>query len=146
MLSMNLQHLDLLRAWSAQDPTVGMEVTFPIFSAHGARSSSCVYMELEPGCRLGRHTDSAEEIVLILEGQVTGVIGDERGELSTGGLVLIPALVPHDLINTGDRKARAIGFFSSATVVSVFDDALQPMNRRVLGTPPPAEEVEAQPV
>jgi hypothetical protein len=32
-----------------------------------------------------------------------------------------------------------VGFFSSAAVVSTFDDPVQPVNRRVLGTPLPAE-------
>jgi len=143
MQALNLNDLDLIRAWSSKDPSADLHFNFPVYSATGAMSTSVVYMELEPGCHLGRHTDSAEEIVVVLEGTVRGTVGDETGELTAGGIVLIPAMVPHDLLNTGTTKARAVGIFSSSTVVSTFDHALQPIGRRVVGTPLPPEETPA---
>jgi quercetin dioxygenase-like cupin family protein len=144
MMTADLNKLDLLEAWSEQDPNARMKVNFPFFSSTGAKSSAVVYMVLEPGHRLGRHSDSAEEVVLVLEGTARGTIGDEQAELSAGGMVLIPAMVPHDFENVGAGVMRAVGFFSSASVVSTFDDPLQPMNRRILGTPlPPEPELEA---
>jgi quercetin dioxygenase-like cupin family protein len=90
------------------------------------------------------HTDSAEELVLILSGRAEATVGDERGELSAGGIGLVPALVPHDVRNIGDETVRAVGFFSSGIVVSVFDDPLMPAGRRVVGTPIP-EDSELEP-
>lgn len=139
MLTVDLNNLELLEAWSEQDPSARMKVNFPFFSSTGAKSSAVVYMVLEPGQRLGRHSDSAEEVVLVLEGTARGIIGDEEGVLSAGGMVLIPAMVPHDFVNAGTGLMRAVGFFSSATVVSTFEHPVQPMNQRVLGTPLPSE-------
>lgn len=140
MQVVDLNKLELLEAWSEQDPNARMKVNFPFFSSTGAKSSAVVYMVLEPGQRLGRHSDSAEEVVVVLEGTARGIVGDEEGELSAGGMVLIPAMVPHDFMNVGSGVMRAVGFFSSATVVSTFEHPVQPMNQRVLGTPLPPEE------
>ena len=145
MLTENLGKLELLQAWFDSHPSSYIHFNFPIHSGTGAKSTSVVYMELDPGFQLRTHTDSAEEIVLVLEGTLQGIVGDEQGELSFGELVVIPAMVPHSFRNTGNTKARAIGFFSSATVVSTFDHPAQPMNRRLLGTPVPVEEPQATP-
>lgn len=51
----------------------------------------------------------------------------------------MPALVPHDVRNIGEETVRVAGFFSSSTVVSVFDDPLMPAGTRVVGTPVPDE-------
>src|ERR671914_2062481 len=139
MLAVQLAERDLLEATSETDETRRIRVDFPISSVAGAASTAVVYFELEPGEHTGMHTDSAEEIVLILSGRVEAIVGDERGELSAGGLGLVPALVPHDVRNVGEETVRVVGFFSSGIVVSVFDDPLMPAGTRVVGTPLPDE-------
>lgn len=146
MLTADLGKLDLLQVRFGPGSNPGLSVNFPVYSGTGTKATSVVYMEWEPGGDLCTHTDSAEEIVLVLEGTLEGRVGDERGPLTAGELVVIPAMVPHGLRNTGGTRARAIGFFSSATVVSTFDQPALPFNRRVLGTPLPAEEPQAAPV
>jgi quercetin dioxygenase-like cupin family protein len=144
MLPVQLAERDLVEVTSESDETRQMRFDFPISSLGGAASTAVVYFELDPGEHTGMHTDSAEEIVLVLSGTAEAIVGDERGELSAGGLGLVPALVPHDVRNIGDETVRVVGFFSSATVVSVFDDPLMPAGRRVVGTPLP-EEAEVAP-
>ena len=61
-----------------------IRVNFPFFAATGTESSAVVYFEIEPGHYLGTHTDSAEEIVLILAGTVEASLGEETGVLSAG--------------------------------------------------------------
>jgi quercetin dioxygenase-like cupin family protein len=139
MLAVQLTERDLADIWSETDETRRIRVDFPISSLAGAASTAVVYFELEPGEHTGMHTDSAEEIVLILSGRAEAIIGDERGELTTGGLGLVPALVPHDVRNVGEETVRVVGFFSSNVVVSVFDDPLMPAGKRVVGTPQPEE-------
>ena len=139
MLAAQVTDLDLMNLTSETDETRRLRVDFPISSVAGAASTSVVYFELEPGAHTGMHTDSAEEIVVILSGRVEAIVGDERGELSAGGLGLVPALVPHDVRNIGDETVRVVGFFSSSTVVSVFDDPMMPAGTRVVGTPIPDE-------
>src|SRR3712207_1101859 len=145
MLAVQLSERDLVDISSETDETRRMRVDFPISNVAGAASTAVVYFELEPGEHTGMHTDSAEEIVLILSGRAEAIVGDERGELSAGGLGLVPALVPHDVRNVGDETVRVVGFFSSGTMVSVFDDPLLPLGKRVVGTPLPEEEPVATP-
>lgn len=143
MFAIQLADQDLAEITSETDETRQLRVDFPISSLAGAASTAVVYFELEPGQHTGMHTDSAEEIVLVLSGRAEAIVGDERGELSTGGLGLVPALVPHDVRNIGDETVRVVGFFSSATVVSVFDDVLMPAGTRVVGTPLPEADAVA---
>lgn len=142
MLAAQLSERDLVDITSDTDVTRRMRVDFPISSVEGAASTSIVYFELEPGAHTGMHTDSAEEIVHIVSGRVEAIVGEERGELSAGGIGVVPALVPHDVRNIGDETVGVVGFFSSGTVVSVFDDPLMPAGKRVVGTPLPEESGE----
>jgi len=139
MIATHLSERDLLEVWSGTDEERRIRFDFPISSHTGAASSAVVYFELEPGEHTGLHTDSAEEIVLVLSGTAEAIVGDERGELGVGGLGLVPALVPHDVRNIGEETLRVVGFFSSNTVVSVFDDPMLPVGKRVVGSPLPDE-------
>ena len=139
MLALQLAERDLLDVSSETDETRRIRFDFPISSIAGAASTAVVYFELEPGEHTGMHTDSAEEIVLVLSGRAEATVGDERGELTAGGLGLIPALVPHDVRNIGEETVRVVGFFSSGIVASVFEDPLMPAGKRVVGTPLPDE-------
>jgi len=141
MQTADFNHLALLDAWYEKDPAMRIRVTFPFFAATGTESSSVVYFEIEPGHYLGTHTDSAEEIVLILAGTVEASLGEERGSLSAGQAVLIPAMVPHGIRNTGNETARCVGFFSAAEIVSTFDQPMMPLGHQVVGTPPVAATV-----
>jgi hypothetical protein len=40
--------------------------------------------------------------------------------------------VPHEVRNFGEETVRVVGFFSDATMVSVFDDPLMPARKRVV--------------
>jgi quercetin dioxygenase-like cupin family protein len=142
MFAAQLLDRDLLEVGSETDETRRIRFDFPLSSLAGSASTAVVYFELDPGEHTGMHTDSAEEVVLILSGTAEATVGDERGVLTAGGIGLVPALVPHDVRNVGDETVRVVGFFSSSTVVSVFDDPFTPFGRTVVGTPVP-EEVAA---
>jgi quercetin dioxygenase-like cupin family protein len=137
MIAAKLDELELMDGWAENDPEMRMWVDFPIFAATGTKSSAVVYFETKPGHHIGRHTDSAEEVLLILEGTAEATVGDERGRLSTGELALVLEMVPHDVYNVGDKTLKVLGFFSAAEVVSTFDEPVMPEGRRVVGTPPP---------
>ena len=142
MIAERIDELELMEVWYEDDPTMRLKVNFPFFLGTGTKSTAVVYFEIEPGHRLGTHTDSAEEILLILEGEAEVSLGDERGELSAGGMALVPAMEPHGLRNAGEETARVAGFFSSNVVVSTFDRPMMPFGQRVVGTPPVLEEEE----
>jgi quercetin dioxygenase-like cupin family protein len=141
MQTADLNTLDLQDAWYEQDPAMRIRVNFPLYAATGNEHSSVVYFEIAPGHFLGTHTDSAEEIVLILSGSVEASLGEERGQLSTGQAALIPAMVPHGIRNIGDETARCVGFFAAAEVISTFDQPMMPFGEQVVGTPPLAASV-----
>ena len=133
---MNVQQLELAEMWSETDSERGVRVNFPITLDTGAASTTVVYFEVPPHKHLGMHTDSAEEIVYIAAGEGEAIIGDERAPVEAGSLALIPSMVPHDVVNTGDEPLRVVGFFSSATVLSTFEDAFAPLDANVLLSPP----------
>ena len=135
MITEHIEQIELLPVWGDGDPTMRGRAAFPLHAAHGCEASSTVYFEVEPGHHIGRHTDSAEEILFIVDGTGEAVVGEERVPVSRGALALVPELVPHDVYATGDSPLRVLGFFAAATVESVFDETMQPMGRRVLGTP-----------
>jgi quercetin dioxygenase-like cupin family protein len=136
MITANVEKLELMSAWGEGDPTMKGRVDFPIYAAHGSEACATVYFEVDPGEHIGRHTDSAEEILYIVDGEGEAVVGDERVPVSRGALALVPELVPHDVYATGDTPLRVLGFFAAAMVESVFDETMEPMGRRVIGTPP----------
>lgn len=139
MYAVQTQELDLLRAHHRDDEANVVQAAWPVHRGTGARGTAAVYFQLERGMRLGRHTDSAEEVLVVLAGEVDVVVGDEPHPLTAGGIAVVPAEVPHDVMGAGDGTARVMGVFPSSTIVSVFDDAWVPYGTRVLGTPPPAE-------
>jgi len=102
----------------------GLRFGFPLSSATATASTAVVYMEFEPGAELPSHTDSAEELLLVLEGAAEGTIGDETGRLQAGDIAVVPALAPHGLRNVGDGTLRVVGFFSSSTNIGVFERPL----------------------
>lgn len=138
IVTTDLASLELHEGWWESDPErLRARFAFPMFWGTGNASTAVLYVELEPGWGNGRHTDTPEEILLVLEGKVEVELGDERVTLGPGGLALIPALVPHRFSNVGDRTARIVGFFSSSTVLAEFEEAVMPIGRRALGTPVP---------
>ena len=102
----------------------GLHAAFPLTSAEGTAATAIVYMEVDPGGELPIHRDSAEELLLALEGEVEASVGDERGILRTGEIAVVPSMVPHGLRNLSDRRARVLGFFGSATNVATFADSV----------------------
>jgi len=126
MISAKLNELELLDGWYESDPTMRVKVNFPFSLGTGNRNTAVVYFELEPGHRLGTHTDSAEEILLILEGTAEVSLGDEEDRLSAGEMALVPAMVPHGLRNVSEETVRVVGFprQRGSEYVRPADDAL----------------------
>jgi quercetin dioxygenase-like cupin family protein len=143
MHAVQTRELDLLPAHHRDDEANEVRAAWPIHRGTGARGTAAVYFELDRGMHLGRHTDSAEEVLVVLAGEVDVVVGDERRRLTPGAMAVVPAEVPHDVIGAGDGTARVTGVFPSNTIVSVFDDEWVPYGTRVLGTPPPVETLAA---
>ena len=138
MQAVQTQDLALTQFTQDADERARVRGTFPVFRDTGAASTAVVYFELAPGDHLARHTDSAEELLVVLEGKGEALVGDERARVRAGGIVVVPAMVPHGMANVGDGPLRVAGCFSANTIVSVFDEEIAEAGSRVIGTPPPA--------
>ena len=139
MYTVQTRELDLMSAHHRDHADNVVRAAWPVHRGTGSRSTAAVLFELGRGVRLGTHTDSAEEVLVVLEGEVEIVVGDERRRAGAGSIAVVPAEIPHDVVGVGDTPARVTGVFSSSTIVSVFEDEWVPYGTRVLGTPPPAE-------
>jgi quercetin dioxygenase-like cupin family protein len=126
--------LELRDAWLNSDPSARWRLNLALSGTNGTESCSLIYFELDPGCRLPRHTDSAEEILLILSGSATSKVAERELDVDAGGVVAIPPQAPHELRNRGPGVLRAVGFFATASPVSRFDEPVLPGGTRVRGT------------
>ncbi len=136
MITANLNKLHFLEGWIENDPSVKSKVAFPFYKATGTETISVVYFELEPGYSVGTHQDSAEEVVLVLQGTAEATLGEEKGQLSQGEMALIPEMVPHNVRNIGSDTLKVVGIFSTPSVVSTFEQPIMPINQRTAGAPP----------
>jgi quercetin dioxygenase-like cupin family protein len=139
MLTAKTSELELMQGWFDSDPEhTRVRVTFPINKWAGSADSAVVYFEIEPGDRLAEHTDSAEEILYVVAGEAEAHVGDEGRRLTAGELAVIPAKVPHGLVNAGTETVKVVGFFSDSEIISTFNEPVQPFGAAVVnqGAPP----------
>lgn len=123
---------ELLEGWFAGEPAARHRGNFALAGGNGTEDSAVVYVELAPGQRLEEHTDSPEEVLLILEGEVEVTVGAERTRAQAGCLAVVPPLAPHSIRNVGAGIVRFVGFFPSPGVVATFVAPMQPVGERVL--------------
>ena len=126
----------------------GFRVCFPLDSTTGSSSTATVLFELDPGAELAVHMDSAEELLVVVQGTAEARVGDEVGVLSAHQVALVPAMAPHGLRNIGDDVLRVLGTFSASTVVSTFERPFEPGGPQVIviGSPVPLAAHLAEPV
>ena len=118
------------------DPAVRWQGAFARFGGNGATASSTIVYEIEPGGRLGWHTDATEETQYIISG--TGTLHVEDGSsypVGPGSVFVLPTPLRHDLENTGKETLRAVAFFAAAMFTQTFDQVMLPVKSHVLGTP-----------
>src|SRR3954452_6183068 len=129
---------DLSDAWLDHDPAARWRSTSVLGSGTGARAAGASLLEVDPGCRLPRHTDSAEEVMVVSAGQGGGAVGGGGGvtvggEATTaaaGEMALVPELVPHEVRNRGDGVLRFAAVYAAADVVTTYDAPVQPDGER----------------
>ncbi len=80
----------------------------------GAASLSVGDVRLAPGAGVPNHTHPTEEAMVILEGELEAVLGDEVIKVSEGNTVLAPAGVRHGFVNRSGRPARVMAIFPTA--------------------------------
>jgi quercetin dioxygenase-like cupin family protein len=124
------------KVWGEDDEAVRWAGAFAVYGGHGATASSTIVYEIEPGGRLGWHTDATEETQYIIAG--TGMLHLEDGSshpVGPGSVFVLPTPMRHDLANTGSETLRAVAFFAAAMFTQTFDNVMLPPKTHVLGTP-----------
>jgi quercetin dioxygenase-like cupin family protein len=96
----------------------------------GARASGSSLLEVAPGCRLPRHTDSAEETIVVTAGTASITVGDETAELPEGGVALVPADVPHEVRNAGSTPLRFVAVYAGTDVITTYEHPVEPDGSR----------------
>ena len=122
--------------WGQTDPAVRWAGAFAVYGGHGASASSTIVYEIEPGGRLGWHTDATEETQYIIAG--TGKLYLEDGStypVGPGSIFVLPTPLRHDLENTGKETLKAVAFFAAAMFTQDFDQVMLPPKSHILGTP-----------
>ena len=124
------------KVWGETDKAVSWQGAFAVYGGHGATASSTIVYEIEPGKRLGWHTDATEETQYIIAG--TGKLYLEDGStqlVGPGSVFVLPTPMRHDLENTGKETLRAVAFFAAAMFTQDFDQVMLPPKSHILGTP-----------
>jgi quercetin dioxygenase-like cupin family protein len=113
---------DLSDAWIDGDETARWRSAAGL---EGAASGSSL-LEVPAGCRLPRHTDSAEETIVVVAGTASVTVGDETREVAAGGNALVPECVPHEVRNAGDAPLRFVALYASTEVTTTYEAPVQP--------------------
>ena len=85
----------------------GLRVSFPFAQRDRTASTATVLFELDPGAELPVHTDSAEELLVVVQGTARRASATRSGRIATHQVALVPPMAPHGLRNIGDDGSRA---------------------------------------
>jgi quercetin dioxygenase-like cupin family protein len=128
--AIDIDGIDLAEAWIDGDETARWRSASAHTTDHGARASGSSVLEVPPGCRLPRHTDSAEEVIVVFAGRAEVTVGDERDEVEAPGIALVPADVPHEVRNAGDSTLRFLALYAGTDVVTRYEAPVEPQGER----------------
>ena len=101
--------------WAEDDESVHWAGAFAVYGGHGTTASSTIVYEIEPGHRLGWHTDATEETQYIIAGT-----GDDV--LRFFGSVGVPAK-PFPRLNLVNHRGRR-----GCAVAAKHGESASPMN------------------
>jgi len=105
-------------------------------SGHTGDASGSSLLEVDPGHRLPRHTDSEEEVVVVVAGEAEVDVGGEARRVGAGEVALVPRDVPHEVRSVGRDTLRFVAVYAGTDVVTRYEDEVQPdgsRERRPLG-------------
>ena len=87
----------------------------------GATSLTVTEITLLPGGQIPLHIHPGhEECIMILEGALEAVLGDDKETVVAGSTIIAPDSVKHSLTNTSDRPAKILAIFPTTDVQRQF--------------------------
>jgi quercetin dioxygenase-like cupin family protein len=124
--STDFERAELSDSWIEGDDTARWRTA----SGHAGASSGSSLLEVAPGFRLPRHTDSAEETIVVVAGKARVTVAEQSEEVGAGGLALVPADVPHEVESTGSEPLRFLAVYAAAEVTTTYEEPVQPDGER----------------
>ena len=122
--------IDLADAWVDGDEQARWRSGSGHAEEQGATTTGTSLLEVPEGCRLPRHTDSAEEVAVVIAGTAEIEVAGERARVGAGGVALVPKDLPHEVRNAGEGTLRFMAVYASTDVVTTYDVDVQPDGRR----------------
>ena len=104
------------------DLAPGMERWSIVDGDKGAESLSVGDIWLAPGGTAPTHFHPTEEAMVILEGELEAILGDDVIIVTEGQTVLAPAGVKHGFTNRSGSPARVMAIFPTAKIEKTFVD------------------------
>ena len=83
---------------------------------NGTESLSVADLTLAPGGTVANHIHPTEEAMVILDGELEAVLGDDVVTVKEGQTVLAPPGVKHGFVNRSDAPARIMAIFPTSKV------------------------------
>ena len=122
MFATSLAASELSESWQEGDGSARWRSA----AGHTGATSGSSLLEVDPGNRLPRHTDSAEELVVVVSGTASVTVAGETSEVPAGGVALVPACVPHEVRNAGGEVLRFVAVYASNHVTTTYEREVQP--------------------
>jgi len=71
-----------------------------------------VVMSVEPGDDVGLETHDLDQVLFFISGKGEYSVGDDRGQIRPGDVVVVPAHAQHNFLNTGDEPLKLFTVYS----------------------------------
>ncbi|MBL6081362.1 cupin domain-containing protein [Belnapia sp. T18] len=103
-------------------PFPGEFVAHHVNGQQTGQNFSCAEAEIEPGVGQPLHIHhTIEELLYVLEGEITFALEGRRFRSGPGGVLFIPRGSAHAFRNFGNRPARMLGVFSPSAMDGFFE-------------------------
>ena len=101
----------------------GIPRTVLVDASRGAESLWVGHLEIAPGAQVTTHIHpDTEEAMVIVEGNLEAILGDEVVTLGPGDTVLAPAGIKHGFVNRTQSKATLVAAFPKTSFERVMVD------------------------
>ena len=91
-----------------------------LISAIVGSKELCVFEEwCAPGTSAPTHSHKVEEVLMVLSGKMEVWLGDERGTLTKGESIIVPAGIGHGFRNAGDEELHLQAILSASFLETI---------------------------
>lgn len=73
---------------------------------HTTERSQVVVMSIEPGDDIGAEVHDLDQVLVFVAGTGEFQVGDQKGKVSPGDVVVVPAHAEHNFVNTGREPMK----------------------------------------